>query len=115
MAARSEQADRQARASVQHATHATGSGTHQAASELSQPSTQDVQAAVLSPQQASPAQLQEIQRLYGNRAVQRLLSTGAPAVPPPPNETNPRPTVSRASLAGSLQGGALDSGTQSQI
>ena len=53
---------------------------------------QDVQAAVTNPSQASPEQLLQVQRLYGNRAVQRLLSP-----------------------AGSMQGGPLDSQTQSQL
>ena len=79
MAARSDQADRQGRPSVQHATRAADSAAHQTASDVIPPSTQAVQAAVLSPQQASPAQLHEIQRLYGNRAVQRLLTASAPA------------------------------------
>ena len=92
----------------------TRSGTHQPSTTADQPGTPDVQAAALNPRQASPAQLLQIQRLYGNRAVQRLLSAAAPAAGPKLQDQNPQ-TVSRANLPGSLQGGPLDPQSQTQI
>ena len=114
MAIPSQRTAEQKRSDAQHKSSERSSAAHETSSAAPQAGTQGVQAAVMNPRQAAPEQLLEIQRLYGNQAVQRLLSTGAPVAPQsPPNPVSQ--TLSRQGLSGSLQGVALDSRSQSQI
>lgn len=104
----------QHRSNAQHSSSPPVSATLQTTSAASTPGPLGVQAAVMDSQHASAAHLLEVQRRYGNRAVQRMLSGSARATEPHFHKQD-LPSVSRASLPGSLQGGLLDSQSQTQI
>ena len=105
----------QKRSGVQHKPRESGSNTHSTVGVAAQYSTQDLRAAMINPRRASSAQLLEIQRNYGNRAVQRLLDDSVPSAIYPPRDENLQPVIARASLPGSPEGGTLDSQSHSQI
>src|SRR5512133_3782038 len=114
MSTRFKETVRQHRSNLQHSSSLPVSAALQTTTAASSPGPLGVQAAVMDSQHASPAHLLEVQRLYGNRAVQRLLSGSARATEQQFHKQD-LTSVSLASLPGSVQGGVLDSQSQTQI